>query len=193
MTKKYPVIFLNAPNILTLFRFVCVGLLIWAFARGLTVLALIFYVVAGVTDVLDGHIARRYGMITPAGKLLDPLADKLMLITVLVCLFLRHSISVGILVVVLVKEGMLVAGGWLLLRVRDEVVQSNSFGKFTAMFFFCSLVLTFFHDRVAPVDSIMIYIAAALSIASLLQYWYLSMLRPYLEKKAKERDAAPRS
>jgi cardiolipin synthase len=129
MTKKYPVIFLNAPNILTLFRFVCVGLLIWAFARGLTVLALIFYAVAGVTDVLDGYIARKYKMITPAGKLLDPLADKLMTITVLVCLYLRHSITAGILVVVLVKEGMMVAGGWLLLHYKDKVVQSNSSGN----------------------------------------------------------------
>jgi cardiolipin synthase len=187
MTKKYPVIFLNAPNILTLFRFVCVGLLIWAFARGLTVLALIFYAVAGVTDVLDGYIARKYKMITPAGKLLDPLADKLMTITVLVCLYLRHSITAGILVVVLVKEGMMVAGGWLLLHYKDKVVQSNSFGKFTAMFFFCSLVLTFFHDWVAPVDSVMIYVATALSIASLLQYWYLSMLKPYLDRKEKNR------
>ena len=178
MTKKYPVI-LNAPNILTLFRFACVGLLIWAFIRGASLLALVFYIVAGISDVLDGYIARKYGLITPAGKLLDPLADKLMLVTVLICLFVRRYITVGILIIVLVKEAMMVAGAWLLLNKKDVVVQSNVFGKITAMFFFCSLVLTFFHDRVAPVDSIMIYIATALSIISLLQYWYIVIFRPF--------------
>lgn len=77
----------------------------------------------------------------------------------------------------------MVAGSILLLQKRDQVVQSNLFGKFTASFFFISLVLTFFHDRVSPVDSIMVYFATALSIASLLQYWYLAMMRPYLQRR----------
>lgn len=182
MSKKYPVV-MNVPNILTLFRFGCVGLLVWAFLRERLALALFFYLLAGFTDVLDGYIARKYGQITAAGKLLDPLADKLMLIAVLVCLFFRSYITPGILLIVLIKELMMVAGSILLLQKRDQVVQSNLFGKFTASFFFISLVLTFFHDRVSPVDSIMVYIATALSIASLLQYWYLAMMRPYLQRR----------
>jgi cardiolipin synthase len=182
MSKKYPVV-MNVPNILTLFRFGCVGLLVWAFLRERLALALFFYLLAGFTDVLDGYIARKYGQITAAGKLLDPLADKLMLIAVLVCLFFRSYITPGILLIVLIKELMMVAGSILLLQKRDQVVQSNLFGKFTASFFFISLVLTFFHDRVSPVDSIMVYFATALSIASLLQYWYLAMMRPYLQRR----------
>ena len=85
---------MNIPNALTLFRFILIGVFpylyfmegqvnnkVWAFA---------VFLLAGVTDVLDGFIARRCNLITKWGKLMDPLADKLMLITVLsVCLLIK--------------------------------------------------------------------------------------------------------
>ena len=90
---------MNLPNALTLFRFVLIGIFPYLyFLEGLEnnkVWAFAVFILAGITDVLDGFIARRFNLITKWGKLMDPLADKLMLITVLICLFIEEVIPVG--------------------------------------------------------------------------------------------------
>ena len=79
---------MNLPNILTLLRMLMVPAVIVCFATNHPLWALFFFLLASATDVLDGYLARKFNQITNFGKVMDPLADKLMLITTLICLYL---------------------------------------------------------------------------------------------------------
>ncbi|MGE5189948.1 MAG: CDP-diacylglycerol--glycerol-3-phosphate 3-phosphatidyltransferase [Gemmatimonadota bacterium] len=102
---------LNAPNLLTLFRIVAVPVVVLLlytpggeipFPRSLA--AFILYVVATLTDLLDGYLARRYRMITPLGKLLDPLADKLLVCAALIMLVPPGRVAAWMVVIVVARE-----------------------------------------------------------------------------------------
>ena len=80
----------HIPNILSALRIVMVGVFAGLFMTGQYIAALSVYVLAFFTDVLDGRLARRHGWITNLGKLLDPLADKLMVVTALLCIYLGN-------------------------------------------------------------------------------------------------------
>lgn len=134
--------------------------------------AFIIYVAASATDALDGFIARKYKLITPLGKLLDPLADKLMLVTVLVCMYLAKRLPLWILLLIFVKEVLQVVGSLVMYKKRDTVVQANIFGKATTVLFSISVILLFLHDLVEPFDTYAIMFTAAFAIFSLLQYVY---------------------
>lgn len=162
----------NIPNILSMIRLLLVGVLIYFFSLDRYIPALIVYVTAGITDVIDGYIARKYNMITPLGKLLDPVADKLMLLSALLCMFSKGIISSQIMILIFVKEALLVIGGWILLRIKNVVVEANIFGKVTTVMFFCSVILAFLHDYVQPLDAYFLYGSTILAIIALLQYSY---------------------
>ena len=112
-----------------------VGVLILFFKLDMKIAAFFTYLTASATDALDGYIARKYDLITPLGKLLDPLADKMMLVTVLACMYFAKILPLWILLVIAVKECVQVVGGFLLYHRKDTVVQSNLFGKLTTVFF----------------------------------------------------------
>lgn len=85
---------MNIPNFLTLVRFLLIPLFVYTFfyvPEGNTYAAVIF-ILSGITDILDGYIARHYNQVTKIGTLLDPLADKLMILTVLTSLWIKDLI-----------------------------------------------------------------------------------------------------
>jgi len=170
---------LNLPNILSIIRLMMVGVLIWFFAKGMLIAAFIVYVLASLTDALDGYIARKYDLITPLGKLLDPLADKLMLIAVLACMYFVGLLPLWILIVIFVKECVQIIGGFCLLHKKDTVVQANIFGKLTTVFFSISVVLLFWHEYVAPFDSYTIIFTVLFAVFALVQYFvkYLKAIK----------------
>lgn len=112
---------MNLPNLLTISRFLLIpAFLLVVFYRPASSLGLLWgmfiFVLAGITDLLDGYIARRYKMITNWGKLMDPLADKSMLMTVLVSLWILELIPLFVVVVVIVKEVLLILGAAFLYK-----------------------------------------------------------------------------
>ena len=161
---------MNIPNALTGIRFLLVGVFIYLFAVPTNYIgALIVYVVAALTDVLDGYIARKCDMITDIGKLIDPLADKLMLITALVFFYIHRWIPLAILLFVVIKESVMIAGGIFLYR-RKVVVFSENIGKIASLVFNLGVVMTFFYESLKPWNVILLYLAVALSFGALLQY-----------------------
>ncbi len=92
---------------------------------------------SGLTDIADGVIARRFGLITPLGKLLDPLADKLTQATICVCLTIRHPKLFFILILFILKElTMLVAGAFLYKKAQNRPLPSSKwFGKLNTVVF----------------------------------------------------------
>jgi cardiolipin synthase len=107
-------------------------------------IAIVIFVAAGITDILDGFIARKYNLITRLGIVLDPLADKLMLLTVLISITMKNQISSWIIVIVAIKETLLILGAITLFNDHDIVVPANRFGKFSTIAFYIAILAVTF-------------------------------------------------
>lgn len=97
------------PNILTLIRFILIAPIVVAIANESFIIAVIFLIISGITDVLDGWIARKFNFITDFGKLMDPFADKATQIAILVTLSIKGIIPFWILGIVVVKEFVMIS------------------------------------------------------------------------------------
>lgn len=145
---------MNIPNVLTIIRLLLIPGFAYCFFSPMKYgvrIAVIIFVIAGLTDVLDGFIARRYNLITRLGIVLDPLADKLMLLTVLVSITLKNQIPFWIIVIVAVKETLLMLGAITLFNDHDIVVPANRFGKLSTVAFYIAILAVTFelpHSRV---------------------------------------------
>ncbi len=129
------------PNLLCIVRLLCIPAFIVLFQKGYRLAAAGVFCGASATDVLDGYLARRNEWITNVGKLLDPLADKLMQFTVLLCLTMSlsgiaHIITTIVLVLFTLKETAMIAGALVVLRVKQTAVSSLWYGKLATVVFF---------------------------------------------------------
>ena len=111
----------NVPNLLTMLRMVGVAVFIALFAAGKTTAAMVVFILAACTDALDGYIARKYHLITSFGKLMDPLADKLMTLSALVCLTVKGLVPEWLLAIV----ASLPVKGWL----QEKLKQGGNLGQ----------------------------------------------------------------
>lgn len=137
-------LFRHVPNLLTFLRIGAVPVFIVLMLRGRLTQAAWVFVAAEATDVLDGFIARKFNFITPLGRWLDPLADKLMLLSALFMLSQRGMIFWILPWLVLCKELFLVISGILLIRRRTRHdLSARWFGKATSVLFFIAIALTF--------------------------------------------------
>lgn len=128
---------MNVPNILSIFRMFLVPVFIFVFFSDephAIAYAAGVYALAGFTDVLDGFIARRFNLITKLGKILDPLADKLMTITVFICICVRGIIPWWVILLIFAKDLLLIIGGIKMYQEVSGVFASNVFGKAATVF-----------------------------------------------------------
>ena len=173
--------FYNLPNILTYIRILCVPAFIAVFfgvsgESNLNIyIAFGIFLFASATDLLDGYIARKYNIITDLGKMLDPLADKLLQVSAAVCLcindFLHHS-SIGMLFIAFpialgLKEGFMLMWG-IRLAKRMIIVHSNVYGKIAAFVNAIGLLMSFFAG--AKYDAYRIVCTVILSLGTLFAY-----------------------
>ncbi len=158
---------MNIPNILTTTRFILVPVFGYFLYQSQYILSVIILTVAGITDYLDGHIARKYNMITSWGKLADPLADKLMQLTALIILGIKNKISFFVVIIVLLKEIIMVIGSVLLLKQDKFVVSSNWYGKLTTVILYFAVILIMLD---LPFGNYLIMVAVAATIFSFIKY-----------------------
>lgn len=120
----------SIPNQLSFLRLLLIPLFVWLYT-GLHnyVAALLVVAFSGLTDILDGIIARRYHMVTDLGKILDPAADKLTQLALVICLSLRYPWMWAVLVLFVVKEITMALLGWAVLRKTGTVNSSRWYGK----------------------------------------------------------------
>ena len=171
----------NLPNILTYIRLLCVPAFIAVFfavdgSKGLNVyVAFAIFAFASVTDVLDGYIARKFSIVSDLGKMLDPLADKLLQVSAAVCLcvndFVRHS-EIGMLFIAFplllgLKELFMLVMGVILAK-RNIIVHSNVYGKIAAFINAVGLLMSFFAK--AEYDAYRIVCTVVLSLGSVMAY-----------------------
>ncbi|MDR3051438.1 MAG: CDP-alcohol phosphatidyltransferase family protein [Oscillospiraceae bacterium] len=174
---------LNIPNALTVLRLVLLPLFALRYLAGDARHALIIYVLVQLSDFLDGFIARRLGQITSFGKLMDPLADKLLLLTALVCFGVKGRVPWGVIALVLGKECLMIAGGIFALR-RRIVVQAKMVGKVSTALFAAAVVC--FLLGWSPWNLLLLYAGVAVTLAALAFYIvnFWKMLHPHEKKEA---------
>ncbi|MBQ2937450.1 MAG: CDP-alcohol phosphatidyltransferase family protein [Clostridia bacterium] len=165
----------HIPNILTILRFLFIPIIIYFIFTGNYILGFAFFTISGITDILDGFIARKFNLISNFGKLMDPLADKLTQISVLASLVIVNIIPVWILAIVILKELIMVIGASFLYG-KDVVVYSKWYGKLATVLFYLAIVISLFTKQFNITGfwvnlSLIIYcIALASTVFSLIMY-----------------------
>ena len=177
--KRIPI---NVPNIITLIRFMFVPVVTVLIFFDIMLYALIVYIIACATDLLDGYIARKYHLITSEGALLDPLADKLMAVFAIISFTVTGVLPLFVLIVILLKELMMISGG-IFLYFKDIVSPSNMFGKIAAFLFNASVAFTFLYKLVAPWHVYFISFTLLIMLVSLGQYAYLNIYKKLMNNK----------
>ena len=163
------------PNIISVFRIILVPVFVVAYVvdtNDVKYSAIIIYAVAGLSDFLDGFLARRLDAQSSLGKLLDPLADKLMTFTVIICITVSKPILLWAVIVFFLKEICMGIGGLVIHKVAHvELPPSNMIGKIsTAVFFLACGALLIFSNISDEIASIIIAFAIGLALIALAVY-----------------------
>lgn len=180
------------PNALTVLRFLLIPIIVIACVQGQYILAIAVLSISGLTDILDGTIARKYNYITDFGKLMDPLADKATQISLLITLFIKGAIPIWILAIVVLKEFCMVSGASFLYG-KELVVSSKWYGKLATVLFYVAMVISLFLEQIGNTtnniikaigiaDTIIYYLAVITTIASLIMYMKAFYIQGYLKK-----------
>ena len=153
--KKFTEGIWNVPNVLTMIRILLIPVFIILRLRSpLGHWALLVFLLASFTDFLDGYLARKHNQITAFGKLMDPLADKLMVCTALVLQVVLGVFPALPVAIVLCKELFMILGGVFMLR-SGIVVYSNLAGKAAQVSFILALTLSFFQSNMRKAGAVL--------------------------------------
>ena len=186
--------FKHVPNILTIIRFFLIPLIIIFALKNNYVATIVLLSISGITDILDGYIAKKFNFITDFGKLMDPLADKATQVTLLTVLTIQRIIPIWIIVIVLLKEFFMIAGASFLYG-KELVVSSKWYGKLSTVLFYiaivCSLITLYWNSSLTKYNLPVIpafahyiyYLAVASTIFSLIMYIKAFYLQGYLKKQ----------
>ena len=186
--NKQSVSIWNVPNALTMFRVVLIvpfAVLLLGGQRGWfgqnllipDIIADVIFIIASLTDMLDGKIARKYNLVSNFGKFMDPLADKLLVCTALIALVDMKRIPAWIVMIIIARE-FIISGFRLLAAERGVVIAASWWGKFKTTFQMVMVILMIVEPSLALVGmpvivvDIIMYIALVLTVVSLIDYLY---------------------
>ncbi len=119
---------MNIPNLISLGRIILVPVVFWLLLSGKTQAAFFLFVIAGISDAVDGFLAKRFGWTTELGAYLDPLADKLLIVSIFVALGVKSALPSWLVIAVVSRDILIVAGvvlSWLLdrpMRIKPAIV-----------------------------------------------------------------------
>ncbi len=184
---------MNVPNALTTLRLLFVPAFMFFYLKGadgeithgIWIAAGIF-VLAAITDVLDGYIARKFNQITDFGKLADPLADKLMQIAAVGCLTYNGRFAAWIFYVFVAKEVLMIFGGFEILKKHKFVVYSKRSGKIATVVLFVMIVVIMVFEKIPKrVATVMMILCVVFSLLALFNYFqmYLNIKEDRERKK----------
>lgn len=178
---------MNLPNKLTILRvclipFFVVFLLTEIFGAADDWIALFIFIVASLTDMLDGKIARKYNLVTNFGKLMDPLADKLLVSAALICLNAMDRLAAWVVIVIISRE-FIISGLRQIASDNGIVIAASYWGKYKTTFqiiMICLLIVNI--EALSILTTAVTWIAIALTIISMVDYMYKNR-KVFLEDK----------
>ncbi len=135
-------------------------------------IALVIFVVACLTDLLDGKIARKHNLVTNFGKFMDPIADKLLVVSAMICLIELGRIPAYVVIIIISRE-FIISGFRLIASDNDVVIAASMWGKYKTVFQMVMVILMLANiPALQLVTTIVMWIATVLTIVSLVDYIY---------------------
>ncbi|MDO4333025.1 MAG: CDP-diacylglycerol--glycerol-3-phosphate 3-phosphatidyltransferase [Eubacteriales bacterium] len=166
---------MNLPNKLTLARVIMIPFFVVFMLTGLggsasKWVALAIFIVASLTDLLDGHIARKYNLVTNFGKFMDPLADKLLVCAAMICLVEMAKLPAWIVIVIISRE-FIISGFRLIASDNGRVIAASYWGKFKTTFQMLMICLKIADiAAISLLTDIVMWVALVLTVVSLVDY-----------------------
>jgi CDP-diacylglycerol--glycerol-3-phosphate 3-phosphatidyltransferase len=168
---------MNLPNKLTIMRVILIPFFVFfmlaPFFEGYgNYIAVAIFIVASLTDMLDGKIARKYNLVTNFGKFMDPLADKLLVCSALICLIETGQLAAWIVIIIIARE-FIISGFRLIASDNGIVIAASYWGKFktvSQMLMVIVLILDIKYPFFEILGTVLTYIALVLTVVSLVDY-----------------------
>ena len=167
---------MNLPNKLTVMRVILIPFFVAALlydngsSQTMRIVANVIFIVASLTDLFDGKIARKYNLVTNFGKFMDPLADKLLVCSALICLIQLGQLPAWVVIIIISRE-FIISGVRLIASDNGRVIAASYWGKFKTTFQMIAVILMIFNiPALATVTMIMLVIAVVLTVISLVDY-----------------------
>lgn len=168
---------MNLPNKLTMFRVILIPFFVFfllaPYFEGYgNYIATAIFVVASLTDLLDGKIARKYNLVTNFGKFMDPLADKLLVCSAMICLIELELLPAWVVIIIIARE-FIISGFRLIASDNGVVIAASYWGKFKTTFqmlMVIVLILNFELEWFRILGIVLIWIATILTVVSLIDY-----------------------
>ena len=161
---------MNLPNKLTILRMIMIVPFVVLLLCGYDYIALVIFIVASLTDLLDGHIARKYNMVTNFGKFMDPLADKLLVCAAMICLVEMGRIPSWVVIIIISRE-FIISGFRLIASDNGVVIAASYWGKFKTTFQMVMICLMIANiSQIQILTQVVMWIALALTVISLVDY-----------------------
>ena len=167
---------MNLPNKLTVLRVIMIPFFVAALLydgganQNMRYVAAALFIIASLTDMLDGKIARKYNLVTNFGKFMDPLADKLLVCSALICMIELRELPAWMVIIIISRE-FIISGFRLVASDNGVVIAASYWGKFKTTFQMIGVVLLIFNIPVlSTLTTIIVWIALALTVISLVDY-----------------------
>lgn len=167
---------MNLPNKLTVMRVILIPFFVAAFlwdggdSGGMRILSAAIFIIASLTDMLDGKIARKYNLVTNFGKFMDPLADKLLVCSALICLIELGQLPAWVVIIIISRE-FIISGFRLVAADNGIVIAASYWGKFKTVFQMTAVILLIFNiPSLALLTNIVLAVAVVLTVVSLADY-----------------------
>ena len=162
---------MNLPNKLTIFRVILVIPFVALMLNGYDLWAVAVFIIASLTDLLDGKIARRYNLITDFGKFMDPLADKLLVCAAMICLVEMGRLPAWMVIVIISRE-FIISGFRLVASDNGVVIAASYWGKFKTTFQMLMIIVLILNlgGVFDMIGLVLTWIALILTVVSLIDY-----------------------
>lgn len=167
---------MNLPNKLTILRVIMIPFFVAALLydgganQNMRYAAAALFIIASLTDMLDGKIARKYNLVTNFGKFMDPLADKLLVCSALICMIELRELPAWMVIIIISRE-FIISGFRLVASDNGVVIAASYWGKFKTTFQMIGVVLLIFNiPALSTLTTIIVWIALALTVISLVDY-----------------------
>ena len=169
---------MNLPNKLTILRVIMIPFFVAALLydgganQNMRYVAAALFIIASLTDMLDGKIARKYNLVTNFGKFMDPLADKLLVCSALICFVDMHRMPTWVVLIIIARE-FIISGFRLVAAEGGTVIAAGIWGKYktaVTMITIIFMIPNFGGAAVHMIEQIMIYLSLALTVISLIDY-----------------------
>ena len=166
---------MNLPNKLTVLRVLMIPFFVLFALVDLVpgcshYIAVAIFIIASLTDLLDGKIARKYNLVTNFGKFMDPLADKLLVCSALICLIQLEQLPAWMVIIIISRE-FIISGFRLVASDNGVVIAASYWGKFKTVFQMISVILLILNiPALSLITQICVWIALILTVVSLVDY-----------------------